>query len=1164
MAVLAKIKNLTVYSKVIGIVVAMSLLVFIVFVHINSIKNDVYSLSSQRDLSVSLVKLTHQMGYYSQLIARDRTHAKQELEKVKNLYDKNLNILKNGGDLFKQVYNSSVKPAPDGIKPMLFKIDSKWNELSENVIAVITLETFKQGSEMATGSIDKFGKYSEKDVFKPLNTDVKNSLVNIEKNLEDFIVIHEELASFFDQEIVRIVKLKSIFYTVYLILMLLIVAITFYVLNIQLGGVISKLSHFVQRIARGNITETVEVQNNDELGLCITTLNTHIINLSEIVQFVEKIGNGNLDFEYTPRSEDDVLGKSLLMMKETMHRKAEEEKKRKYEDELRNWSTQGIAKFGELLRKNNDNLDELAYSLLSNIISYVNATLGGVFILEEESTGEKYFRLSASYAYDRRKYLMKRIAWGEGLVGRSALENKTIHLTELPPDYIQISSGIGNTEPTSILICPLRNNEIIFGVLEIASFGVFEKHHIDFIEHIADSIGATIATVKINVKTSILLRESREQTERLAQQEEEMRQNMEEMQATQEEATIRNKEMDGILSAIDNSSGTYELNSEGYYVKANDNYIEYTGLNRENIHKLNFKTLVSENFKNEKDIDFFWQKLLNGLSFSKNFSYTINEKKIWLQESFSPIKSTTGDVNRIFVLVNDITDIKEKENAIKENMVKLQEQEEELNQNIEELRATQDDLMHKDEIQRIQIEELNAENNKKIDLISTKEEQNRLVLEGCLDGVIKIDSSGYILFFNKSAEVIWGYSKSEVLGNNVSMLMTEEYSHAHDGFIGNYLTTGVKKIIGMGRELPIKKKDGTKSVINLSVIETLVNGERAFTGFVKDMSRQIQIEEEREALAESIMAKEFNYQMEIERLKKMLEHNTSLKAEDDEVHVDFIAWDEVLSVHIEEIDLQHKKLVDLINSLYRSFKEGKAKKELKHVLKDLVSYTNYHFSTEEKYFKELNYEFANEHIAEHRKLVEQVIDFQKKLEAGSASLSYEIMNFLRDWLVTHIMESDKKYVQAFNNKKNAVASVDESTSSGLLIEWDSSYMVGLSTIDSQHKILVDLINQLYSSFKEGKAKKQMRTTLKGLVDYTDYHFGFEERHFKEFKYADQKEHTKEHEFFVKRIKDFQLEYEQGKATVSYEVMQFLRNWLLQHIQGIDKKYVDLFKRNGIK
>jgi hemerythrin len=127
-----------------------------------------------------------------------------------------------------------------------------------------------------------------------------------------------------------------------------------------------------------------------------------------------------------------------------------------------------------------------------------------------------------------------------------------------------------------------------------------------------------------------------------------------------------------------------------------------------------------------------------------------------------------------------------------------------------------------------------------------------------------------------------------------------------------------------------------------------------------------------------------------------------------------ITWGPALAVGVKEIDDQHKKLIDLVNQLNDAMHAGQGKDKLGPVLAELVRYTVYHFGTEERLMAQHSYEFSAGHKAEHKKLVEDVGTFKAKFDAGNAMISTEIMNFLRDWLSKHIMQTDKKFGQALN------------------------------------------------------------------------------------------------------------------------------------------------------
>ncbi len=127
-------------------------------------------------------------------------------------------------------------------------------------------------------------------------------------------------------------------------------------------------------------------------------------------------------------------------------------------------------------------------------------------------------------------------------------------------------------------------------------------------------------------------------------------------------------------------------------------------------------------------------------------------------------------------------------------------------------------------------------------------------------------------------------------------------------------------------------------------------------------------------------------------------------------------WTDTLSVQIDSIDAQHKKLIDLINNLHDAMRAGKGKDVLGATLDELINYTRYHFNYEEGLLQKAGYtDFAN-HKGEHVKLTQQVIDLNEKYKTGNAVLTIEVMNFLKSWLSTHITGTDKKYVSQVKAK----------------------------------------------------------------------------------------------------------------------------------------------------
>lgn len=129
-----------------------------------------------------------------------------------------------------------------------------------------------------------------------------------------------------------------------------------------------------------------------------------------------------------------------------------------------------------------------------------------------------------------------------------------------------------------------------------------------------------------------------------------------------------------------------------------------------------------------------------------------------------------------------------------------------------------------------------------------------------------------------------------------------------------------------------------------------------------------------------------------------------------------INWDDSFSVNVAEIDKQHKELIAMINELNDAMKEGKGREVAGKIVSKLAIYTVTHFKTEEDLFAKFGYPGSENHKKEHAAFVKKVADFKEGYEKGKLSLTSEVMNFLSDWLRHHIMGTDKKYVQFFNEK----------------------------------------------------------------------------------------------------------------------------------------------------
>ncbi|MDY0252845.1 MAG: GAF domain-containing protein [Tenuifilaceae bacterium] len=419
-----------------------------------------------------------------------------------------------------------------------------------------------------------------------------------------------------------------------------------------------KAKNVLGELAMGNIDEQkkISLQTGDEIEDISISINTLIDGLSKTAHFAREIGKGNLKETYTKLSEGDILGDSLLGMRKSLIHAKEQEDVRKVEDEKINWATKGMAHFAEILRRNNDDMEEFSFQIVRNLVKYVGANLGGLFLLNDDNPKDPHFHQVASYAYERRKYDEQRIELGEGLIGRCAQEKETIFMTELPADYIKIASGLGYENPTCLLLVPLKINEMVYGVIELAGLEVFDKHIINFVEKVGESIAATISTVKINLKTVRLLEESRVKSEELASQEEEMRQNMEELQATQEESARKSAETDSLINALNVSSFVIEYDPKGVVISVNDEYLKLTKQSADQLVGTHHSDNLLLDDEQLKKYNQFWADLNNGIIKKETSQLQLGDKIYTFIETYSPIYDENRNVVKILKIAHNITD----------------------------------------------------------------------------------------------------------------------------------------------------------------------------------------------------------------------------------------------------------------------------------------------------------------------------------------------------------------------------------------------------------------------------------------------------------------------------------------------------------------------------
>ena len=308
---------------------------------------------------------------------------------------------------------------------------------------------------------------------------------------------------------------------------------TLYLINLLpvfLVGLAFILQHYFQK-------------QNSEFEKLNQQLSRQIQNIEHVSTFAEHIGQGRYDIDFQVVDDQDHLGKTLQNLRNKLYENNQKES-------LQNWEMVGKDKISQVLRLHND-VDILTGEVLETLIKYIDVAQGVFYIYDDDTD---LLKISASYAYNRKKYLKSEIRIGEGLVGQAAIERDIVHRTEIPSYYLSITSGIlGEKKPDSILIVPLFMEEKLQGVFEFASLRKFKPYEIEFVKGIAEIVARTIYNLKITDKTETLLRESQEMTQELKENEEELRQNAEEMRLTQEELEKTNAHLEEKILEVNQS-----------------------------------------------------------------------------------------------------------------------------------------------------------------------------------------------------------------------------------------------------------------------------------------------------------------------------------------------------------------------------------------------------------------------------------------------------------------------------------------------------------------------------------------------------------------------------------------------------------------------------------
>ncbi|MBR6082634.1 MAG: GAF domain-containing protein [Salinivirgaceae bacterium] len=454
---------------------------------------------------------------------------------------------------------------------------------------------------------------------------------------------------------------------------LLIMLVLIYLIARNMTMPIKNTTDALKLLAAGDTEgiNTLNIKTNDELEEMSDSLNQVVDGIRKSENFALSIGKGEFETDFHTLGDKDRLGDALIQMRDSLVESQKIEAQRKEEEDLRNWTTEGIAKFGEILRKDQNNMKALGYNIMSNLIDYLNVNQGALFVLNDDNPDDLYYSLVTAIAYGRDKFIKKEIRVGEGLVGRCIYERKTIYLTEIPDDYIKITSGLGTANPRCILIVPCIINDETLGVMEIASFNELKQHEIEFVEKLGESIASTLSSVKVTEKTSRLLNDSRVKSDELTSQEEELRQNLEEMQATQEDLRRQMEEnttmretltkeqalMDSLMNNVNDVIFFKDLDLR--YIKVSNSFYTNFGMTEEMVIGKTDREVTADAAATEKSINDDTTIIRTGKPLPEEVQEVglADGSSVFIKTSKYPLFDADGKIIGVFGVTSNVTDV---------------------------------------------------------------------------------------------------------------------------------------------------------------------------------------------------------------------------------------------------------------------------------------------------------------------------------------------------------------------------------------------------------------------------------------------------------------------------------------------------------------------------
>jgi len=563
------------------------------------------------------------------------------------LLNKDFNYLLSTIELFLQSRNEKLV---ENIETQLKQINNRLNKLAsgrENYMLLRLQDSFTNFETSYYEFIKKafeIGLNSNKGMLSKIN----NSYSKIAFRLEQAI------------EIIDNEKRKTERFVFISVALVILIVLTFNLLISRFflkstRNFVDNVINHIKVLGKGTFLQFDKSLFPIETHQLLATLETFSLKLISAADVSRTLAKGKTSVELKKEEQFEVFHSSLSKIKQNIDElnKSVREEKKKQINML--WIKSGIDKLTNVMRREYDNPLLHASEVVNMLVKFLNIPIGAIYSIKEEN-GKKYVEMMASFAYGKEKQLYQKIAIGEGIVGTAASEKKTLNLTSIPEGYFNIISGFGDTKPKNILVSPIKLNEDIYGVFELASLTRFKQEEIDFVEEVCKTVAYSFAISKVYLDTLYQFEGVNMEVAQLEAENASLSNDYDELNESYKQLTKKGGDNSFIASKLNEIALVVDLDLDGNILEVNEGFEKFFKSAKLKVLNSNFREYMTDiNLSKDYDIELIWRDVRAGIQHEANQRVRFSDREYVLNQHFWPLKDEMGRVKKVKVIAFDFS-----------------------------------------------------------------------------------------------------------------------------------------------------------------------------------------------------------------------------------------------------------------------------------------------------------------------------------------------------------------------------------------------------------------------------------------------------------------------------------------------------------------------------